>query len=1151
MSVGHNFVGCRLFISAFILCFLLGLCRQTAALNVIGKNAFQSSTSWTKTANKAVDGITPYRVSCSSTALEVHPWWRMDLSGSLCIGEITIANVGPDVTRLIGAVVRVGESSILTDNSVCGIVTESLAQPREWLMMTCEPPLQGRFISVDIDHEESGSPVGLKICEVFVTESFSTECPNVQVNKTSYPDTTCYASSPLIDPAGDNDFFIGAYMGSRDASADISFGRKSATGHPDNPGLPLGAHQVNHPSGDTSATLFYLPQIGGNTRIGAFYCQADLDDVVTQITTIVLHKNENEVHIRPLTLTKTVNAGESVTLEMRSVNPPTSDLRWRHNGGLFIDRSQGGLTHIISNACVSDAGVYECHVNTYRPLQLHGIMRLIVRACPSGRWGTDYSCSFICPICYNGGICHDKYGQCICAPGFKGNHCEEVLGRDVFAQDGSHYCKGSRDPHGNGCRGKLFCLPDPYGCSCAAGYKGLDCMQECEEGTYGADCKQTCHCATNVTCSKDTGECQGDCAFSYFGVNCQQTACPVGRFGVNCQQSCHCASSTTCHQDSGECDGPCAATYFGPGCQQTDFNGVRELVLHATDNPDELFIMWSRDSSSFYTIAYELTNRGQCEPIDSPTRVLVPDVINGDTTSFTLSGLEPASLYRVYVQSHYGVVSILPTEAFTTASTIQRSDPLRVEGLTVTVTPEGFTVSWQPVQCADEYCLIDDLIKIGECDTAIQPREGVHPLVTNETSVTLHPVEAFSTYRVGVLAMIGDYNGSEATVDVISSSAAPDPPEGLSIASSTADTLLFTWNDLQCVEYRGVFEGYRYNMHDAATNDIVASGTTLVSEVGFAGLAPCHVYSMKVAAISSGVQGPYSEPLVMMTGGKAPGPVSDIKVLDSSSNGFTISWQPPLPNGCEVNEYEIQYVTNTRNICGTDAEEQPGHSSVSSARNSTVLTGLLAGTQYQVYVTATNSAGSGPQLAVIFSTEDSAPTAPPEDVAIFLTSQSIGFSWSEPPCRHRGGLISKYTYRLTYNDSSQQEILTSSQETTNEWTLLGDLLPDTNYCFRIAAWTSAGKGPESTCIRAKTDKVVTPPSINDTRPITGQFVSAVPASFPAAAVVIALVCLVLVIVVVIAVVRFKRNASLMSRGQVLWHAREDGPDTMILSDVNS
>ena len=102
------------------------------------------------------------------------------------------------VTRLIGAVVRVGESSILTDNSVCGIVTESLAQPRGWLVMTCEPPLQGRFISVDIDHEESESPVALKICEVFVTESFSTECPNVQGRLliSTYVTLFCLRSSP-------------------------------------------------------------------------------------------------------------------------------------------------------------------------------------------------------------------------------------------------------------------------------------------------------------------------------------------------------------------------------------------------------------------------------------------------------------------------------------------------------------------------------------------------------------------------------------------------------------------------------------------------------------------------------------------------------------------------------------------------------------------------------------------------------------------------------------------------------------------------------------------------------------------------------------------------------------------------------------------
>ncbi|XP_022101792.1 ephrin type-A receptor 4-A-like [Acanthaster planci] len=98
----------------------------------------------------------------------------------------------------------------------------------------------------------------------------------------------------------------------------------------------------------------------------------------------------------------------------------------------------------------------------------------------------------------------------------------DVHGRNIFGQNARHRCFNSTDPHDEACRGRLFCLPDPYGCSCAAGYTGLDCMQECAQGSYGADCKQTCHCAPGKTCSKDTGECSDDdCASSYYGINCQ------------------------------------------------------------------------------------------------------------------------------------------------------------------------------------------------------------------------------------------------------------------------------------------------------------------------------------------------------------------------------------------------------------------------------------------------------------------------------------------------------------------------------------------------------------------------------------------------------------------------------------------------------
>lgn len=43
-------------------------------------------------------------------------------------------------------------------------------------------------------------------------------------------------------------------------------------------------------------------------------------------------------------------------------------------------------------------------------------------ACPSGKWNPP-ACHGICDMCYNGGICDDKTGECVCPPGFAGRNC--------------------------------------------------------------------------------------------------------------------------------------------------------------------------------------------------------------------------------------------------------------------------------------------------------------------------------------------------------------------------------------------------------------------------------------------------------------------------------------------------------------------------------------------------------------------------------------------------------------------------------------------------------------------------------------------------------------------------------------------------------
>ena len=51
--------------------------------------------------------------------------------------------------------------------------------------------------------------------------------------------------------------------------------------------------------------------------------------------------------------------------------------------------------------------------------------------------------------------------------------CRTNKNGNRFGKDCEYYCSGNDGP--KRCHGKLFCLPDPYGCSCDVGIKGLAC----------------------------------------------------------------------------------------------------------------------------------------------------------------------------------------------------------------------------------------------------------------------------------------------------------------------------------------------------------------------------------------------------------------------------------------------------------------------------------------------------------------------------------------------------------------------------------------------------------------------------------------------------------------------------------------------------
>ncbi|XP_033636827.1 multiple epidermal growth factor-like domains protein 10 [Asterias rubens] len=267
---------------------------------------------------------------------------------------------------------------------------------------------------------------------------------------------------------------------------------------------------------------------GQTSRFGAYDCTfdpVDEDQPEVKITTLIM---ADDAYVIPESPTKVAAIGDSVTLTMTSYSGTLDDLRWRHDGEVKTEWN-GQLASTINSVQATDAGIYECYETPKRPDQKHGIMKLIVRDCGLYNWDPP-SCNKTCPACHNGGVCDDKTGECICAPGFSGDFCETLHGKNFFGQDGGITCSSNADV---ACRNNLMCLPDPFGCTCAASFTGTNCENDCPPGSFGAGCRQQCHCASGVSCDFGHGRCPDECENSYRGENCQNS-CPFGKIGVKC-----------------------------------------------------------------------------------------------------------------------------------------------------------------------------------------------------------------------------------------------------------------------------------------------------------------------------------------------------------------------------------------------------------------------------------------------------------------------------------------------------------------------------------------------------------------------------------------------------------------------------------------
>ncbi|XP_071800000.1 receptor-type tyrosine-protein phosphatase F-like [Asterias amurensis] len=701
-------------------------------------------------------------------------------------------------------------------------------------------------------------------------------------------------------------------------------------------------------------------------------------------------------------------------------------------------------------------------------------MRLVVRGCPKNKYSPPV-CSTTCPRCLNGGVCDDVGGECICPPGFGGQRCGRIKGPNTFGQKGSLRCNAVGLPSTDStCRGMLFCLPDPYGCSCAAGYQGLECNTDCNDGTYGANCAQICHCAEGASCDGTTGRCNGDCAAGYKGVNCQ-VQCTAGKFGNNCTKTCNCADGIVCNGTTGECHGDCATGYIGNSCQEQCLHFDNKRSCNTTCTALDPDMEPKRFSVSSYSANDSFTHTLSWEPVICPAKgfsivnyvykvldgrgsEVEPVEIEGISVNLNLNHCTRYQL-EVAAQTSKGIGNYSMVPYLTTKSNV----PNPVTNVTILdITDTQLSLSWlafvtdKPCPAID-YMVTYDLIHIEQCQMV---NRRIDTLYTTSTSITIDRLEAYSTYMVNITSR-NQVGSAFITGTITTKPSRPKAP--IVIVNSTSTDYIEVACELPCGSKGGSnITEYEYRYRTEHEKDFIQPIATANKLIRITSLTPCTSYIFQVRAWNSIGEGPWSNETWQETNKQAP---RTIKLLDIKPDGhgnLNVSWQARNTNHCPANGYMVTYdLINLEQCLMVNRRID----TLNTTSTSITIDRLEAYSTYMVNITSRNQVGYSTAVSGTATTEQSRPEAP--TVTVASTSKDyIEFAW-ELPCGKTGGHITEYEYR--YRTEHEKDFI-QPIATANKLIRITSLTPCTSYIFQVRAWNSIGEGPWSNETWQETNK---------------------------------------------------------------------------------
>uniref|UniRef100_T1J6Q5 Uncharacterized protein n=1 Tax=Strigamia maritima TaxID=126957 RepID=T1J6Q5_STRMM len=769
-------------------------------------------------------------------------------------------------------------------------------------------------------------------------------------------------------------------------------------------------------------------------QFGAFSCQISSKDAPTQVITL---KQSSPQNAELISLAPYVRAhiGQNISLHMSKTANEIAQIRlvWRHKG-VKVTRGTDSLRLDIFPVTPKDAGIYELFYEGRRKLGRHGIARLVVTQCPANRYGIK--CHLVCPLCLNGGICHEISGQCLCPPGFGGENCQNPCGANKLGPTCSWEC--NTNEINDGCSKFLICLPDPLSCTCASGYMGSDCTQQC----------------------------------------------PSGRFGANCLQICQCVNEQPCDPTSGACVTGCRDGWQGPSCQVPELESVQQLKLFKTPSPHKVRMTWSRTHPSFatsYTIEYRFVGKELCAT--RPTRTSWQLATTSDL-QITLENLEPFSQYEFYITAN----STLGTSK--TKGGIFITDPSAPVGFPSNLTFESFestvaTLSWAPVDCEQSEGVIETYeTEIWLLPESIRGHEGLKDargiawtvletskilptrLNSSLTRIRIDGLAAYHYYafRVRARTAVGSGPWSDGIVFVTEYSMVPPPR--LMLIEKSAHTLSVGVASMDVpseLVRRIKLRLWAVSMEFPVESevDLEANRDFAVHNYTFHKLVPSTTYLVRAKMAADVGWGNWSSVLSLVTDETYPSAPS-VSLLRTDSSYLVLVLHPPITSNGIILKYKVR-VAGSRSSGVTPIIPVISVPPGAGTLNYTVKN-LVPASWYQISAQAATSVGWGNWSETFETwTNEGVPEAPSSLRLISANGTSLLVKWTPPSQSY--GKVTGYELSCNPRSSLNTSIIISQlrsqsfpiHENINEF-LITHLEPLTKYNVEIRASNAKFQG---------------------------------------------------------------------------------------------